>query len=134
MKNKREIPCEIVVGTMEILNGYEKKLECMVDFIGDLKRPTAPEYPELAGITASYESATEDAKRFPNIRIAGEGVNEAGRMLLSRLELPAAAESMKVESVKVDEVFGEKCANLSKGYQDLKICCNKMCLIARRLP
>ena len=55
MKNKREIPCEIVVGTMEILNGYEKKLECMVDFIGDLKRPTAPEYPELAGITASYE-------------------------------------------------------------------------------
>ena len=134
MKNKREIPCEIVVGTMEILNGYEKKLECMVDFIGDLKRPTAPEYPELAGITASYESATEDAKRFPNIRIAGEGVNEVGRMLLSRLELPAAAESMKVESVKVDEVFGEKCANLSKGYQDLKICCNKMCLITRRLP
>lgn len=72
MKNKREIPCEIVVGTMEILNGYEKKLECMVDFIGDLKRPTAPEYPEPVGITASYESATEDAKRFPNIRIAGE--------------------------------------------------------------
>ncbi len=96
MKNKREIPCEIVVGTMEILNGYEKKLECMVDFIGDLKRPTAPEYPELAGITASYESATEDAKRFPNSRIEGEGVNEAGRMLLSRLELPAAAESMKL--------------------------------------
>lgn len=96
MKNKREIPCEIVVGTMEILNGYEKKLECMVDFIGDLKRPTAPEYPELAGITASYESATEGAKRFPNIRIAGEGGNEAGRMLLSRLELPAAAESMKL--------------------------------------
>lgn len=96
MKNKREIPCEIVVGTMEILNGYEKKLECMVDFIGDLKRPTAPEYPELAGITASYESATEDAKCFPNSRIAGEGVNEVGRMLLSRLELPAAAESMKL--------------------------------------
>ena len=134
MKNNREIPCEIVVGTMEILNGYEKKLECMVDFIGDLKRPTAPEYPELAGITASYESATEDAKRFPNIRIAGEGVNEAGRMLLSRLELPAAVGGDEVESVKVDEVFGEKCANLSKGYQDLKICCNKMCLIARRLP
>lgn len=96
MKNKREIPCEIVVGTMEILNGCEKKLECMVDFIGDLKRPTAPEYPELAGITASYESATEDAKRLSNSRIAGEGVNEAGRMLLSRLELPAAAESMKL--------------------------------------
>lgn len=96
MKNKREIPCEIVVGTMEILNGCEKKLECMVDFIGDLKRPTAPEYPEPAGITASYESATEDAKCFPNIRIAGEGVNEVGRMLLSRLELPAAAESMNL--------------------------------------
>ncbi len=61
-----------------------------------MKRPTAPEYPELAGITASYESATEDAKRLSNSRIAGEGVNEVGRMLLSRLELPAAAESMKL--------------------------------------
>lgn len=97
MKNKREIPCEIVVGTMEILNGYEKKLECMVDFIGDLKRPTAPEYPELAGITASYESATEDAKRLSQHQNRrGKGVNEVGRMLLSRLELPAAAESMKL--------------------------------------
>ena len=54
------------------------------------------EAPYGSGISASYESATEDAKRFPNIRIAGEGVNEAGRMLLSRLELPAAAESMNL--------------------------------------
>ncbi len=41
MKNKREIPCEIVVGTMEILNGYEKKLECMVDFIARIKISSA---------------------------------------------------------------------------------------------
>lgn len=125
MKNKREIPYETVVDTMETLNCYEKKLECIVDFIGDLKRPPASEYPELAGIAASYESATEDAKRLSNSRAAEKRVNEAKRMLLSGLELLAAAEAMKLKSVKVDEVFGEKYANLSKGYRDLKIYCNK---------
>lgn len=134
MKNKREIPCEIVVGTMEILNGYEKKLECMVDFIGDLKRPTAPEYPEPAGITASYESATEDAERLSQHQNR-RGRGQRGREnAVKQARIARGGGVDEVESVKVDEVFGEKCANLSKGYQDLKICCNKMCLIARRLP
>lgn len=134
MKNKREIPCEIVVGTMEILNGYEKKLECMVDFIGDLKRPTASEYPEPVGITASYESATEDAKRLSQHQNR-RGRGQRGREdAVKQARIARGGGVDEVESVKVDEVFGEKCANLSKGYQNLKICCNKMCLIARRLP
>lgn len=134
MKNKREIPCEIVVGTMEILNGYEKKLECMVDFIGDFEAPYGS---GISGARRNYRKLRigDGRRQAPFQQQNRRGRGQRGREdAVKQARIARGGGVDEVESVKVDEVFGEKCANLSKGYQDLKICCNKMCLIARRLP
>ena len=125
MNNKREISYETVVDTMEALNSSEKKLEYIVNFIMDLKYPSSAEYPELARIATSYETAAEDAKRLSNNRNALNRINGAKKTLLGKLEMLAAAEAMKLKSLNVDDVFSEKCESLSKGYQDIKNYCNK---------
>ncbi len=91
----------------------------------DLKYPSSAEYPELARIATSYETAAEDAKRLSNNRNALNRINGAKKTLLGKLEMLAAAEAMKLKSLNVDDVFSEKCESLSKGYQDIKNYCNK---------
>lgn len=91
----------------------------------DLKYPSSAEYPELARIATSYETAAEDAKRLSNNRNALNRINGAKKTLLGKLEMLAAAEAMKLKSLNVDDVFSEKYESLSKGYQDIKNYCNK---------
>jgi len=46
-------------------------------------------------------------------------------MLLSRIELLAAAEIMKLKSGKYDDVFSEKYDGILKSYENIKTYCNK---------
>ena len=125
MDDKTEIPYETVIETMDVLNKAEKKFELIVDFLANDKNPPASEYPELARVAKSYESAIDNAYRVSSNWSAKKRVNEAKRMLLSRIELLAAAEIMKLKSGKYDDVFSEKYDGILKSYENIKTYCNK---------
>lgn len=125
MDDKTEIPYETVVETMDELNKAEKKLEMIIDFLVNNNHPPASEYPELARVAKSYETATDNAYRVSSNWSAKKRMNEAKRMLLSRIELLAAAEIMKLKSGKYDDVFSEKYDGILKGYENVKNYCNK---------
>ena len=125
MDDKTEIPYETVVETMDELNKAEKKLEMIIDFLANNNHPPASEYPELARVAKSYETATDNAYRVSSNWSAKKRMNEAKRMLLSRIELLAAAEIMKLKSGKYDDVFSEKYDGILKGYENVKNYCNK---------
>lgn len=63
MDDKTEIPYETVIETMDVLNKAENKFELIVDFLANDKNPPASEYPELARVAKSYESAIDNAYR-----------------------------------------------------------------------
>ena len=125
MDDKTEIPYETVIETMDVLNKAENKFELIVDFLANDKNPPASEYPELARVAKSYESAIDNAYRVSSNWSAKKRVNEAKRMLLSRIELLAAAEIMKLKSGKYDDVFSEKYDGILKSYENIKTYCNK---------
>lgn len=125
MDEKTEIPYETVIETMDVLNKAENKFELIVDFLANDKNPPASEYPELARVAKSYESAIDNAYRVSSNWSAKKRVNEAKRMLLSRIELLAAAEIMKLKSGKYDDVFSEKYDGILKSYENIKTYCNK---------
>ena len=110
---------------MDVLNKAENKFELIVDFLANDKNPPASEYPELARVAKSYESAIDNAYRVSSNWSAKKRVNEAKRMLLSRIELLAAAEIMKLKSEKYDDVFSEKYDGILKSYENIKTYCNK---------
>ena len=65
MDDKTEIPYETVIETMDVLNKAENKFELIVDFLANDKNPPASEYPELARVVKSYESAIATHTAFP---------------------------------------------------------------------
>lgn len=125
MDKQQQIPYETVVDAMEILNTAEKKLKYIITFIVEMKYPMGGEYPELAKIASNYQSAIDDASGLSNSKNAINRVTYAKRTMLSKLELLAAAESMKIKSLSANDIFSEKCDNILKGYQNVKNFCNK---------